>query len=157
MTSPFKPSMNSEATSQAQQDADETIGLSMRRLSGFQPRPVRWQVKNYVALGKLHLTAGDGGEGKGIFWLTAIADFTTGRATFGLDYEPPPPCEAILMSAEDDPEDTIVPRLLAAGADCDKVHFVEGVKVKDGKPQPFTLAHFKALDAELRRHPEVKI
>jgi len=61
------------------------------------------------------------------------------------------------MSAEDDAADTIVPRVLAAGGDLGKIHRVAGVKMKNGKPLPFTLAHFQALDAELRRRPEVKL
>src|SRR5207249_2104808 len=40
-----------------------------------------------------------------------------------------PPQSAILRSAEDDPDDTLFPRFLAAGGDPDRVHFVLGVRV----------------------------
>jgi len=37
----------------------------------------------------------------------------------------------IILSAEDDAADTIVPRLLAADADCSKVHILEAVRRED--------------------------
>jgi hypothetical protein len=36
------------------------------------------------------------------------------------------------MRLEDDAEDTMVPRLMAAGADLDRVHIVDAVTTKDG-------------------------
>lgn len=39
----------------------------------------------------------------------------------------------VILSAEDDPADTIVPRLIAADADCDKVHIVSAVRRDDDK------------------------
>src|SRR6185312_5104437 len=36
-----------------------------------------------------------------------------------------------ILSAEDDAADTIVPRLIAAGADCSKVHILEAVRKDD--------------------------
>jgi hypothetical protein len=39
----------------------------------------------------------------------------------------------IVLSAEDDPADTQIPRLLAAGANCKKVHIISAVKDKDGR------------------------
>ena len=41
--------------------------------------------------------------------------------------------DAIILSAEDDAADTIVPRLLAAGADTNRVHIVSAVRGDDGK------------------------
>jgi putative DNA primase/helicase len=39
----------------------------------------------------------------------------------------------VIFSAEDDAADTIVPRLIAAGADLRRVHIVEAVTIDDGK------------------------
>lgn len=43
--------------------------------------------------------------------------------------------DVVFMSAEDDPADTLVPRLQVAGADLDRVHFLKGgwAKTADGK------------------------
>jgi putative DNA primase/helicase len=45
---------------------------------------------------------------------------------------PSQPASAILMSAEDDPNRTIVPRLEAAGADLTKVHVLESIVLANG-------------------------
>jgi putative DNA primase/helicase len=43
----------------------------------------------------------------------------------------------LMWSGEDDPADTLVPRLMAAGADLHKAHFVSSVSDKNGELQPF--------------------
>ena len=46
-----------------------------------------------------------------------------------------PSGSVIILSAEDGAGDTIVPRLMAAGADLDRVHIVSAVRNPDGKGQ----------------------
>jgi putative DNA primase/helicase len=46
----------------------------------------------------------------------------------------------IILSAEDNTEDTIAPRLTAAGADLSKVYIVDAVEVVDGSSRSFSLA-----------------
>ena len=46
----------------------------------------------------------------------------------------------IILSAEDDVAHTIVPRLIAAGANRDRVHAVKAVKEDDGVERAFNLA-----------------
>ena len=48
--------------------------------------------------------------------------------------------EVIILAAEDDAADTIVPRLLAAGANLTDVHVVKAVRGDDGIERPFSLA-----------------
>jgi putative DNA primase/helicase len=45
----------------------------------------------------------------------------------------------IVLSAEDDPEDTIVPRLLAADANLNRIHILKSVQNKDRKPLVFSV------------------
>ena len=42
----------------------------------------------------------------------------------------------LIWSGEDDPADTLLPRLIAAGADKSRVHFVSGTRT-DGELRPF--------------------
>jgi putative DNA primase/helicase len=49
-----------------------------------------------------------------------------------------PQGNVIWFSAEDDIEDTVVPRLIAAGADLKRVHIIETMR-KDGKERTFSL------------------
>src|SRR5262249_34453716 len=130
-------------------EGDELARLATTRLDGVKPLSVRYLVPGYIPRGKLVLLAGDGGHGKSLITLHLIACLTTGRPCFGLEYEPLPPCEALIVCCEDDYGDTVVPRLIAAGADLSKVYSVDGVKSKDGKPTPFSLAHYEAVEREL--------
>jgi hypothetical protein len=107
--------------------------------------------------GKLVLLAGDGGHGKSFITLHLTACETTGRPAFGLTYDAPPAADVLLISCEDDYADTVVPRLIAAGADLSRVHRVDGIRGPDGKPAPFCLAHDQQMRRMLAAHPEIKL
>ena len=47
--------------------------------------------------------------------------------------------DVIILSAEDDAADTVVPRLIAAGADRTRMHVVTAVKEEDGGERAFNL------------------
>jgi putative DNA primase/helicase len=46
----------------------------------------------------------------------------------------------VILSAEDGPADTIAPRLIAAGAECSRVHILKAVRTGDGLERAFDLA-----------------
>src|SRR5262249_12560752 len=126
-------------------------------LADVRPEPVRWLVPGYLARGKMVTWGGDGGQCKSTVTLHVTACLTTGRAALGLDYEPPPPADVLLVGCEDGYADTVVPRLLAAGADLGRVHRVDGIRHADGKPRPFGLDHLQAIEEELRARPGVRL
>ena len=98
------------------------------------PEPVRWLWQNWLALGKFHLLAGAPGQGK-----TTIAMSLAATVTIGGRWPDGTRCEAgnvLIWSGEDDPADTLLPRLLAAGADRARCFFISGARV-DGEVQPF--------------------
>ncbi len=130
--------------------------LDLTRLDDIKIRPVRWLVPGYLPRGKLTLIAGDGGWGKSLITLDLTACLTTGRPCLGLEYEPPPPCNVLLVTCEDDYEDTIIPRLAAAGANLSRVHRVNGLKTET-EPSPFSLAHYKALARTLALNPGIRL
>jgi hypothetical protein len=74
-----------------------------------------------------------------------------------MTYDPPAPAEVLLVSCEDDYGDTVVPRLLAAGADLSRIHRVDGIKSKSGRPQPFSFAHYQQMREQLERQPNVRL
>jgi hypothetical protein len=131
--------------------------LEVRCLNGVKPEPVEYLVDGYIPLAKVCLFAGCGGMGKSIATLDLAAAVSTARPAFGLAYPAPPPGEALLCFAEDDAGDTVVPRLLAAGADLSRVHEVQGLRGPDGKLLPFSLNHVDLLAAELGRRPDVRL
>jgi hypothetical protein len=135
----------------------EPVGLATIRLSSVRPRPVRWLVPGLLPLGKLALLAGDGGHGKSTLTLDVTAAVTTGRSFFAAFENTLAPSDVLLISCEDDVADTIVPRLLSAGADLNRIQKVEGIKGKDDKTIPFCLAHYQAMEAHLAANPSIRL
>jgi len=103
--------------------------------TGIVARPVRWLMQDYIALGKITALAGRPKIGKGLWYSRLIADVTRGRVPGDLTR----PARAIIVTTEDDPGDTLKPRLMAAGADLDLVSIFR-MGSKD-EPVPFRVPH----------------
>jgi archaellum biogenesis ATPase FlaH len=128
--------------------------------AAIEPRPLRWVWCARIPAGKLSLIVGDPDKGKSLITIDIAARITTGR-TFP-DGAPSERGSAILLSAEDDAEDTIRPRLDAAGADVSRVHLLKAVRVvlRDGKQMErgFSLeSDFDALDDAIKQTPDVRL
>lgn len=95
-----------------------------RYYSEVEPQSVDWLWYPYLPYGKITLLQGDPGEGKSTFALQLAALLTKG-GTLPDGQELTQPEAVIYQCGEDDKEDTIKPRLLAAGADCGRVAFIE--------------------------------
>ena len=92
------------------------------RLADVAARPVRWLWPGRIPLGKLTILDGDPGLGKSVLSLDLAARLSAGRSMPD-DTRPDlrGPAGVVLLSAEDALEDTIRPRLEAAGADLTRV------------------------------------
>jgi putative DNA primase/helicase len=98
--------------------------------STFDLKAIQWLWPDRFAIGKLGLLVGLPDEGKG----QILADMAA-RVTRGMEW----PCDegrapqgnVILLSAEDDPADTIVPRLMAADADLSRIEIASMVAMTD--------------------------
>ena len=97
--------------------AQETISVQKPA-----PRPVPWLWPGRIAAGRLTLIDGDPDQGKSFLTLDLAARLTAGRELPD-GSRSSEPLSVLLLSGEDNREDTIVPRLLAAGADLQRVHF----------------------------------
>ena len=125
--------------------------LKSARASTFEMAAIQWLWPNRFALGKLGILAGLPDEGKG----QVLCDMAA-RVTRGLDW----PCgegtapqgNVVLLTAEDDPKDTVVPRLLAAGADWERVEIVQMVH-EAGKNRMFSLVN----DLDLLRQTVLRV
>lgn len=102
--------------------ADGSPAIQLTPASAIKPRPVKWLWEGRIAIGTLALLAGREGIGKSTLAYWLVAQITRGvlpGESFG---EP----RAVLIAAtEDSWEHTIVPRLIAARADLDRVFRVE--------------------------------
>ncbi len=97
------------------------------RASEITPVPVTWTWEERIPAGMVSLVAGREGTGKSTMVLERAARLTRGDlegAHFGT------PQSVVLVAAEDSWAHTIVPRLMAAGADLDRVLRVQ-VKMTD--------------------------
>lgn len=91
------------------------------------PEPVQWLWPDWFALGKFHLLAGAPGQGK-----TTIAMACAATVTIGGRWPDGSRCalgNVLIWSGEDDYTDTLLPRLIASGADRSRVFFVDGTQV----------------------------
>ena len=130
--------------------------VQMVRMSEIKPRPMLWLWNPYIPLGKITILRGDPGCGKTSFALQLAAiysrnDYFPGRGpregetpeidiTKGADF---PGGYVLFLSAEDDLEDSIAPRLIAAGANMDKIMSVADQELKT--PINFTEPVFEEL------------
>jgi putative DNA primase/helicase len=100
---------------------DDGVGVFLA--SSVPPKPVVWAWHHYFPAGKLSIIEGDPGDGKSVLTIDLAARWSTGApmpdGSNGVG-----PWHVALISAEDDPEDTLRPRLERAGADLDRVHLV---------------------------------
>ncbi len=120
--------------------------LEIIELADVVPEPVRWLWPGRFALGKLSLVAGYPGLGKSQFTASLAAVVTTG-GTWPVTGEPAgAPGDVLFLSAEDDPADTIRPRLEAAGADLRRCRIMGSIRVAQASPARQKRRCFNLLD-----------
>jgi hypothetical protein len=89
-------------------------------------KPINWLWPGRIARGKVNLIAGNPGLGKSQLTAGIAAVVSTG-GRWPVDRIQATQGNVIVLSAEDDPGDTMRPRLEAAGANLARVHFARGV------------------------------
>jgi len=137
----------------------ELPGPVLRCLADVEPREVQWLWPGRVPLGRISLLVGRPGEGKSFLTTDMAARVSTGRTW--PDGGACPAGSVILVSAEDDPHDTIRPRLDAHGADVRRVHLLATVRRRGEGGRlveaMFTLEDLPALDEALQRQPDCRL
>lgn len=116
------------------EDQDE---VETRPASVIEAKPLQWLWRGRIARGKVTVLAGHPGLGKSQLGL-GIAAIVSAGGLWPLDDGRAIIGSTLILSAEDDAEDTIRPRLEAAGADLDRCH-VAGSVVRSGKRGGFSL------------------
>jgi putative DNA primase/helicase len=102
--------------------------------ANIKPEPILWLWNDWLALGKMHIVAGQPGVGKSTIAMKFAATVSAGalwpdgrRAKQG---------KVVIWSGEDDNADTLLPRLEASGADLSRIYFVKDVSVNEQR-RPF--------------------
>ena len=87
--------------------------LELYTAADVEPKEVAWLWYPYIPFGKVTLIQGDPGDGKSTFALNLAAILTRGDTLpfTGVSHEP---MRVIYLNAEDDADDTVVPRFIKA-------------------------------------------
>jgi hypothetical protein len=105
------------------------MNLDITTISQIEEEQVTFLTKPYIPNGKLILMSGDPNCGKTNLALAICAAVTTGEPLpWETDRGKVEPASVIFQSQEDGYGDTIKPRLMRLGADCDRIHVInEGI------------------------------
>jgi hypothetical protein len=116
-------------------------GLVVINAGQVVPEETTWICQDIIPRGKLSLFAGNPGLGKSQLSTYFAATVTTGgKWTPAMGDLPNADIgTVIILQAEDHIKDTIVPRLMAAGADSSRVEIVKAVKTDEGSDRFFNL------------------
>ena len=90
-------------------------------LADVPMQSVAWLVPQLLPLGEVSLLGADGGTGKGIWQAQLIAYVTAGKTSGFFPLPPQQTGKVLLLAGEDDPGKVLKARLLAAGADMNRV------------------------------------
>lgn len=151
-----------QAAAQASSDVPGQTTARLVRADQITCKKVEYLWEPRIPLGKLSVLAGNPDKGKSLVSLYMVTQLTRGLAMYGCS-KTMPACEALIMAAEDDDDDTLTPRLKAAGADLTKVHFLTSIVVKDGQGQTQSEREaqldtdIQLIEQELRKNPQIKL
>lgn len=118
-------------------------------MSTIEALPIEWFWEPYIALGKLCTIDGDPGVGKSAICCAITAAVTRGQSLPG-DKHHRQPENVLMLNSEDDPNDTIRPRLDSMGADVGRVFIVPEFFTLDSPEGRAKLkAAIRSVDARL--------
>jgi putative DNA primase/helicase len=112
--------------------------VELTSVATIQPENIKWFWRYWLALGKLAIFAGGPGIGKSTLTLALAATASNGGSW--PDGTSSPAGHVLIWTNEDGIADTVVPRLLAAGARLDNVHVISATTDSKGEKLPFSPA-----------------
>ncbi|MFK3738492.1 AAA family ATPase [Massilia sp. TN1-12] len=129
LASPAKPSSERPAA-----PAPSRV-VKIRCGADIKPQAITWLWPGWLPAGKLTILAGAAGTGKTTLAL-ALASVITAGGRWPDGTVSKAKGNVLIWSSEDVADDTLVPRLIAAGADLSRCHFIEGI-AQNGESVPF--------------------
>lgn len=104
-----------------------------------EPKEVNWLWYPYIPAGAATMIFGPGGSGKSHIAVDIAARVSNGHAFPGQETEPLPPQKVLMLSAEDEPDRVMVPRLIQAGANLKNIALIS-------KPITLNLTGLELID-----------
>jgi putative DNA primase/helicase len=129
--------------------------VSLTQASTIEIKAINWIWNGWLASGKFHVLGGMAGTGKSTIAMSICATISSG----GLfpDGQRAEQGDVVIWTGEDDPQDTLVPRLKAMGADLNRVHFV-GTVNNGGSMRPFDpKKDMQSLQERIAELPNIKL
>ena len=114
---------------QAPLSTGEQVNVSLICAKNIDPEPIDWIWEGYLAKGKLHIIAGKPASGKTTIAIELAAIISRG-GNFP-DGSISPDGHILFWSTEDSISDVLIPRLMAAGANMERIHFVDKFSQND--------------------------
>ena len=122
-------------------------------LADVPMQSVAWLVPQLLPLGEVSLLGADGGTGKGIWQAQLIAYVTAGKTSGFFLLPPQQTGKVLLLAGEDDPGKVLKARLLAAGADMNRVLVLTADDYFGKTGQPLTLKDQALADFAAKAGP----
>lgn len=138
--------------------ATQTTALPMLLdASEIKPKRIHWLWDGKIPLGKITVFAGNPDNGKSLAG-TSIASFVSrGEKLPGSEFARPA-ADVIMLIGEDDIDDTVIPRLIAAKADRKHIKILDGVRpVQEPNREVRLDRDIPALEHALKILPNVKL
>lgn len=131
----------------------------LQSMTDFTMKPIKWLWRDRIARGKLTMWGGSPGCGKSLAALSLVS-IVTAEKEFPDGLNENEAMSVLLFASEDDIEDTIKPRLIAAGADERRVHVLKISCSADDAREVRHLAFdrdMRTLARALRENPAIKL
>lgn len=124
------------------EDNKNNLKKDYHTFSEREVKELEWIWKPYIIRGNLNIIVGDGGVGKSYLTSWLLSAISSGGKVpfnyFNFDME-----KCILQNAEDDTDSTILPRLLANGANVDNIGYF------DEEEKTFSIQQLDRLEKKL--------
>lgn len=134
------------------------VKIRLRGLSMEEAEHIEWLWPGYLVSNRLTMFVGESTQGKSPVTLDLIARITSGGSWPDGSANEMGPKSCILMAAEDNLNDTIIPRLALAGADLPKVKVLDvkkNVKMDEVTITPTLDEHIPAIRAAIEEAGDV--
>ena len=149
----FLAAANAEARRENDKMRAEQTPVGPGVLADVPLQNVDWLVPDLLPRGELSLLGADGGTGKGLWQAQLIACVTTGKTSGFFPVPPAQTGKVLILAGEEDPGKVLTARLLAAGADMNRVLCLTADDYFAKTGQPLTLKDQALADFAAKAGP----
>lgn len=137
------------------QTEDEALFISA---DNIETKRIDWMWEGKIPLGKMSMFAGNPDNGKSLASVSVAAIATRGGPWPGNSKSNVGPSDVLMLIGEDDLDDTVVPRLIASGADLKRIQFLPAMLPVKGEEREVRLdVDIPAIERRLETNPNLRL